>query len=367
MNLNIYNHFKVEKPYYNGYELLSKLDRNGNKPEIFISTSNRSAGKSTFFNGYSVSRFLKYGEKTTLLFRYKYEIEGNNAINSFFPAVQELFFPELEMFCEVGLKNVYSNIYIKAKNDEKVYLFGHAISLSARNQIKKYSNMLNDTARILFDEFQPEDKRYLKNEVEALESIHTSLSRGGGSQSKYLPLIMISNLVDFNNPYYSALDVINDMDINCNFYRGNGFVIEQGFNESSASAHKKSMFSRAFENSEYKKMTEQKTYLQTDYNGIIKINDLSGFYVCNLKHKNKYYCCRLLTDLGIYYISENYDKTFNLSFACTKSDIDNTAVFIQSNRIIDLMKKQFFKGNMKFSNFSCREAFLNLIGQKNYS
>ena len=34
--------------YYDGTKLLSLQDINGNKPEIYMCTSNRSAGKTTF-------------------------------------------------------------------------------------------------------------------------------------------------------------------------------------------------------------------------------------------------------------------------------------------------------------------------------
>ena len=36
--------------YYDGTKLLSLPDANGNKPEIVVCVSNRSAGKTTFFN-----------------------------------------------------------------------------------------------------------------------------------------------------------------------------------------------------------------------------------------------------------------------------------------------------------------------------
>ena len=51
--------------YYDGTKLLSMQDMNGNKPEIYISTSNRSAGKTTYFNRLCVNRFLDNGEKIT--------------------------------------------------------------------------------------------------------------------------------------------------------------------------------------------------------------------------------------------------------------------------------------------------------------
>ena len=43
--------------FYDGTKLLSLSDLNGNKPEIFISTSNRSAGKTTFFNRMLINSF----------------------------------------------------------------------------------------------------------------------------------------------------------------------------------------------------------------------------------------------------------------------------------------------------------------------
>lgn len=43
--------------YYDGTKLLSLKDINGNLPEIYICTSNRSAGKTTYFNRLCVNLF----------------------------------------------------------------------------------------------------------------------------------------------------------------------------------------------------------------------------------------------------------------------------------------------------------------------
>ena len=45
--------------FYDGTKLLSMTDLNGDKPEIYICTSNRSAGKTTWFNRYAVKKFVK--------------------------------------------------------------------------------------------------------------------------------------------------------------------------------------------------------------------------------------------------------------------------------------------------------------------
>ena len=81
--------------YYNGTKLLSMKDQNGNKPEIFICTSNRSAGKTTYFNRLAVNRFLKRGEKFALLYRYAYEVE--DSADKFFKSIRGLFFTGYEM------------------------------------------------------------------------------------------------------------------------------------------------------------------------------------------------------------------------------------------------------------------------------
>lgn len=354
-----YDNFKIKKPYYDGTKLLSLLDRNKEKPEIYISTSNRSAGKSTFFNGYITHRFLQYGEKPLLLFRNKYEVE--NAKESFFPSVENLFFPELEMLQEQGIENTFYNLYLKVKNSDTCVHFGYATALSASDQIKRYSNMLNDASCILFDEFIPESGKYLKNEIAKLMSIHDSVARGNGSQCRYLPVYLIGNLIDINNPYYDALDIMNELDINTNYLRGNGFVLEQGFNESSALSHKKSAFHKAFSNEKYNKASQEKEYINTNYNMIEKLPLNSGQYLFTLCHNNKFFSCRYIDDLSIFYISENPDKNNKLSFACTKNDIKDNCIYDIENNFVYLMKKKFYNGNVRFSSFKSREAFLLFI------
>ena len=61
--------------YYDGTKLLSMLDLNGAKPEIFICTSNRSAGKTTYFNRLVVNKFKKNKEKFVLIYWYNYELD----------------------------------------------------------------------------------------------------------------------------------------------------------------------------------------------------------------------------------------------------------------------------------------------------
>ena len=56
--------------YYDGTKILSMKDINGKDPEIYIVTTNRTGGKTTYFGRLVVNRFFKKGEKFCLIYRY---------------------------------------------------------------------------------------------------------------------------------------------------------------------------------------------------------------------------------------------------------------------------------------------------------
>lgn len=76
--------------FYDGTKLLSLLDINGKKPEIYICTSNRSGGKTTYFGRLLVNRFLNKGQKFGLIYRYNYELD--NVTDKFYKDINTLFF-----------------------------------------------------------------------------------------------------------------------------------------------------------------------------------------------------------------------------------------------------------------------------------
>ena len=51
------------------------LDANGNKPEIYMCTTNRTGGKTTYFGRLCVNRFFDKNEKFALLYRFNYELD----------------------------------------------------------------------------------------------------------------------------------------------------------------------------------------------------------------------------------------------------------------------------------------------------
>lgn len=326
--------------YYNGTKLLKMKDLNGDVPEIYICTSNRSAGKTTFFNKLLVDNFFKDGKKFLLICRHKYEVDGS--ADAFFNDIQSLFFPDYCMIQKRGVKDIYDNLYIGKipGQDEKFCgeLCGYVLSLTAAEKIKRRSHLLSDVSCILYDEFMSEQNDYLSDETSYLFSIHRSLARGHGEQRKYLPVYLVGNLIDKYNPYYEELGISSRLIDNCNFLRGNGWVLEQGYNAAADIADSNSAFSKAFSDNEYSKMSK-KEYLKSDSYMIQPAPGGASLYIATIRFQQSLYAVRLYIDYSIYYISSNPDPSYKGIFAARQYDLSENSMYFPKHKIKDNLKK----------------------------
>ena len=97
-------------PFYDGAKLLSLKDINGQVPEIYLATSNRSAGKTTYFGRWAVKRFLEHGEKFGLIYRFNYEL--TDVADKFFRELKQLFFPDQDMTSKNRAKGIYHELFL---------------------------------------------------------------------------------------------------------------------------------------------------------------------------------------------------------------------------------------------------------------
>lgn len=339
--------------YYDGTKLLSMRDINGNPPELYIVTTNRTGGKTTYFGRLLINRFLNKGLRFALLYRFNYEL--GDVADKFYSEIGRLFFPEHSMTCKIKANSVYSELRL----DDRVC--GYALALNAADNIKKYSHLFADVDSILFDEFQSETNHYCPNEIQKFISVHTSIARGNGKQIRYVPVYMLSNTVSLINPYYTELGIINRLQSDTKFLRGNGFVVEQGFVQSAAEAMIESGFNKAFRNSQYVAYAAQNVYLNDNYAFIEKPQGRSR-YLCTLKYCGSNFGIREYDDIGIIYCDDTFDNTFPTKISVTTDDHNINYVMLKRNDLfISNMRYLFDHGCFRFKNLNCKEAVMKAL------
>ena len=342
-----------KQKYYDGTKLLSMKDINGNKPEIYLCTTNRTAGKTTYFGRYFVNRFLDYGEKFMLVYRYNYELDDIS--DKFFKDIGKLFFPKMQMTSKRKANGVFHELYLNEKS------CGYAVSLNSADQIKKYSHFFSDVCRMLMDEFQSETNHYCAEEVKKLISVHTSVARGNGEQVRYVPLFMLGNAVSIINPYYVELGICNRLREDTKFLKGDGYVLEQGYIDSASRAQQTSGFNRAFSSNEYVAYASENVYLN-DNTAFIDTPKSVGRYIATLRYNGVDYGIREYSEEGLIYVNDKPDSTFRFKITVTTDDHQINYVMLKKNDVFIINLRWFFeKGCIRFKDMKCKEALLKAL------
>ena len=339
--------------FYDGTKLLSMMDINGNKPEIYMCTSNRSAGKTTYFSRLCVNRFLKHGEKFMLIYRFNYQLD--DCADKFFKDINTLFFPGSVMQSKRRASGTYHELFLDEKS------CGYAVSLNSADGLKNYSHLFSDTMRMMFDEFQSETNHYCGEELRKFISIHTSVSRGQGQQIRYVPVYMISNPVSIINPYYVEMGISPRLNDKVKFLKGDGFVLEQGYVEAASKAQKQSGFNRAFAKNEYVAYSSESVYLNDNKSFIERPNG-NPRYLCTIRYNGCDYAIKEYLDLGILYFDDRPDKTFPERITVTTDDHEINYVMLKRNDFFISNLRYFFeRGCFRFKDLRCKEALLKAL------
>ena len=348
--------------YYDGTKLLSMQDINGSRPGIYISTSNRSAGKTTFYNSYLLRKFIQSGEKFALMKRYVDDV----------PTTGVNFFGALDVPADIspGIARLYQghemkqegkrgDAYSVLKYDGNVC--GYVLCLNRANRIKQSSNLLSDIQTILFDEFVPETGQYVSNEIDKFLSIITSIARGGGKQQRYLRVILISNYVSLMNPYYEAMGITERLKPDMKYMKGDGYVVEQVVNEDAKNAVEQNSIIRAFKGgSSYTDYLTGGKYL-LDNSALIEIMKGESSYLCTLDYHGKRYGMRLFKD-GVLYIDTKPDTTCKTIIHTSRDDIKaNEYLGRYFSDLVRGVKEHYDTGNIRFQTLLCQEAIRELI------
>lgn len=338
------------------------LDIDGNKPEIYMCTTNRTGGKTTYFGRLLVNRFIKTGAKFALLYRFNYEMDSIS--DKFFKDIGSLFFNGYIMTSERKAKGIFQELFLKYPNegeDEKPHSCGYALAINSADQIKKYSHLFSDVDAILFDEFQSETNHYCPDEIRKFLSVHTSIARGQGSQVRYVPVYMLSNPVSLINPYYVEMGIAERLQENTKFLKGQGYVLENGFVESASMAQKESGFNKAFAFNKYMKYSSESVYLN-DNKAFIEKPEGDSKYLATIQYEGCEYALREYYQAGVIYCDDHDDSSYKYKIAVTTEDHQTNYVMLKRNDMfIQNMRYFFERGCFRFKNLLCKEAVMKLI------
>lgn len=339
--------------YYDGTKLLSMLDINGNKPEIYMCTTNRTGGKTTYFGRLCINRFLDKGEKFGLLYRYNYELD--DIVEKFYKDLGSLFFPNYTMTSKRRASGTFQELFLNDKS------CGYGLSLNNADQIKKYSHLFSDIQRMIFDEFQSETNHYCECETKKFVSVHTSIARGQGKQVRYVPVYMLSNAVSIINPYYVEMGISSRLKDDTKFLRGDGFVLEQGYVESASIEQKNSGFNRAFSKNSYTAYSSECVYLN-DNKAFVEKPAGKSKYLCTLRYKGSDFALREYTESGLIYCDDKADSSFLTRISVTTDDHNINYIMLKRNDFFLSNLRYFFEhGCFRFKDMRCKEAVLSAL------
>lgn len=338
--------------FYTGEKILSLKDRNGNVPEIYMVTDLRSTGKTTYFIKMLTKRFLKKGQKYVYLVRFENEL--TSLASAIYKDIQTHALKEYSFESKIKGSGLYASILCDGVE------MGYGLPLNSFDKIKRKSHLFTDATSIIFDEFQSEKFKYVTNEINAFHSIHTSLARGNGEMRRYLPIYMLSNHITLLNPYFNAFG-LTKLNKNTRFYKGEGFVLEQQFNEGAAKAHKKYGFDKAFVSTDYSDMNTQGKYLLDDDSYICKPTGKNE-YIATIIYGGEEYSIRRYLSTGKYHIGRNVDESYPARYFIQKSIGGSNAEFINKCPILTkYLREAFGNGNITMSDLSAKDCLIKTI------
>lgn len=339
--------------YYDGTRILSTLDINNQKPEIYMITTNRTGGKTTFFSRMLTKRFLRKKKKFGIILRFDGELKGCG--QTFFKDINSLFFTGHEM-TEKNYKDLgYTELFLNG------IPCGYGMAINTADKIKKISHLFSDIDALFMDEFQSETNHYCPGEITKFISLHTSVARGQGEQVRYVPVYMCANPVTLLNPYYNALGISARLKKDTKILRGNGWVLEQGFNESASEAQKESAFNRAFSSHSYVAYSSEGVYLNDSASFVERPKGKSK-YVFTLKYMGKFYGLYEFNESGIVFCSKKYNPEFPYKLVITTDDHDINYLMLQKNELlISQLRFLFEKGCFRFYDLECKEVILKML------
>lgn len=345
-----------KQDFYNGNNVLQKLDLDGEKPFLIFISGNRTAGKTFWCKKFMLDRYIKYKEQFLIIVRFGYQLKGMadmimNDMTTPYPKYLNHTLKE-----RVILKD--GVIALEANGED----YGYVISLNSADNIKRLSGMFSKVRWGLFDEFQSENNKYCPDEFNKFQSVMYSVNRGEGKFVRDFQVFMCSNMISLLNPYFSHFGIGARLQHDTHYLRGHGWVCEFVHNQNATEAAENSAMGRCFKGTKYMSMGATNIYLNDNYCFIDKL-PIDGEMYLVLKYKGKNY--GVWRCHSIIYISEKYDPSFKNIVALTINDhTPEVSSRLLMGRDVTYMylREVFQRGLVRFDGLESKQAFFTYLG-----
>ena len=313
----------------------------------------RGHGKTFNAKTRGIKNFIKKGEQTVWVRRYKTEIEQ---------------FPEF--FFDSEIKEMFPGHEFKASKkfgfiDNKVaFIF---IPLSTANNQK--SNSYPNVTQIVFDEFiiDKRSQRYLSNDVDLFMNLCETVIR----RRDNCIIIMLANNVTINNPYFKYFKIFPTFKSGFKVYYDNLICLEMDDNDKEYTDNKKSTrWGKLISQTNFGKHALENEELTDNKAFILDSKPKNRQFVFSIKYLTNnlgfWYC----PDLDIYYVDNTIVKTSKLQYALTKNDMEGDFQMLEkcSKSICVYQFKNYFKlGKIGFKDKYVKDSvydILKIIGIK---
>lgn len=341
--------------FYNGGKLLSLKTLSGGDPEIYFCVGNRMAGKSFYFKRLCMRRFVRRGEKFAILVRGVNDVKGR--ADSFWADLGPICFPGGRLRQKKLLDGKAARLEYQAKDSDPWQACGYVICIKYVRPIKENSAMFADVDRILFDEFQDEDGKYLPREIEKFNSVRMSIGRGGakGVHTRFVPCYLCCNAVTIFNPYYDYWRIAPRLERKAKYVRGSSWVLEQCYNEYAAKAVRDTFSGVGKRELDY---AAGNRWL-LDNNKYVRSIKGQKHPVLNFVHNGDLF--GLWRSGSTYYCNTKISDGLPVSVSFNTDDHDVGDIMIPANApLIKSLRNMYRNNAVFFEDGKCKNAFLDI-------
>lgn len=350
--------------FYDNTKLLEATDANGVKPEVyFVCSRGRSAGKTYQFSKTLWEHFEQTGEKFIILTRRIQDLQGGSIAYGVMKGYFDYARPDITLSEKTGMRGVFNNVFAHVGTGDEAVTehVGYVIPLAADSKIKNVSSMFVDAWAMFMDEFQPmHSGEYLSNEVQRLDTIHTSVARGGGQSIRYVPVFMCSNAINIFNPYFVACGIVKNIQSNTRIYRGDGFIYERCMVRGLDEKRAETGFARTFKTAE--NTVEDDNSWLADSGSCVEQPNGWGRASClgNLLRGNEMFGVKYYPQVGLYYVDRKPQKVGAPTYALTLGDNLNVP-FIRQSSFMKKLKTMFMGGRVRVKDSGVQTMLLDLF------